>query len=83
MSATVPAMAQLAREPDFLWGGRPVFRCRVCGSGYERVENLAAVLEHERAAHPEPAPVVRQSPILGPDGEPLVVVENGQDGQEA
>jgi hypothetical protein len=59
------------RQPDFHWAGRPVYRCRICGR-YERVENLAAVEEHEAAAH---GPVVRPSPILGEDGKPLLVVE--------
>lgn len=58
------------RQPTFLWGGRPVFRCGHCP--YERVENLDAVLKHEAEAH---APVVHESPILGPDGAPLMVAE--------
>ena len=57
------------REPDFLWGGKPVYRCRLCP--YERMENLAAVLEHE-AGHQR---TVRESKILGSDGEPLSVME--------
>lgn len=60
------------RRPDFYWAGRPVYRCRECGKRYERVENLAAVLEHETRDHGVPA---RVSPILGPSGEQLVVVE--------
>jgi len=37
------------RQADFLWGGRPVYRCRVCP--YERVEGLAAVVDHETVIH--------------------------------
>lgn len=61
-----------AREPDFHWNGRPVFRCKVCGSRYERVENLAAVLAHEAEAH---GPTVRESRILGPDGQAVLIAE--------
>lgn len=57
------------REPVKWWDGRPVYRCRFCR--YERVANLLAVVTHEADAHAEtPA---RESPILGADGEPLLV----------
>lgn len=64
----------VGREPDFLWAGRPVYRCRK-GCNYERVEGLEAVLRHEVEAHATPAPVERQSSILGPNGETVVVRE--------
>jgi hypothetical protein len=64
----------VAREPDFRWSGRPVYRCRFCGAHYERVENLPAVLEHEAEAHPQ-IRAVRESRILGHDGKPLEVAE--------
>ena len=54
-------------QPAFMWAGRPVYRCRHCQ--YERVENAAAVLQHEQG-HQPPA---RPSEILGPDGQPLQV----------
>ncbi len=60
------------RAPDFLWSGRPVYRCRVCGDRYERVENLAAVLEHEAEQH---GSAIQPSRILGVDGKPLLVRE--------
>lgn len=70
--AAVPLAAPLTgeRQPDFLWGGRPVFRCRQCL--YERVENLDAVLEHE-AGH---QPASRPSVIVGPGGEALQVADD-------
>jgi hypothetical protein len=58
------------REPDFHWGGRPVFVCPHCP--YERVENLDAVLRHEAEAH---RPVIRESQLVGPGGEPLLMAE--------
>ena len=58
------------REPDYLWMGKPVYRCRRC-TRYERVGNLAAVLEHETSHAPE----ARESAIVGPNGESLVIVE--------
>jgi hypothetical protein len=69
----VPA-PQGEREPDFLWAGRPVFEChRGCGERYQRIENLEAVLEHERDRHPT---VERESPILDAGGLPVIVREN-------
>ena len=59
------------REPDARWNGLPVYRCRIC-KRYERVNHLADVLEHERAAHGIP---LRQSQVLGPDGEPVLLEE--------
>ena len=58
------------RGPDYLWMGKPVYRCRRC-TRYERVGNLAAVLEHETSHAPE----ARESAIVGPNGESLVIVE--------
>ena len=63
------------REPDFVWGGRPVYRCRHCR--YERVDNLEAVLEHERAHESE----TRPSAIVGPSGEALLI-EKGENEDE-
>ena len=60
------------REPDFIWSGQPVYRCRLCGDQYERVANLAAVLDHEATQHPTNA---RVSQVLGPGGKPLIVVD--------
>jgi len=60
------------REPDFLWSGRPVYRCRECGDKYERVENLVSVLKHEEERH---GLLPRPSSILGADGKPLTVLE--------
>lgn len=65
-----------ARKPDFHWGGRPVYRCRKCP--YERVENLAAVLQHEAAAHPIVV-VTRESRILDQGGEPVLVAEPSEE----
>ena len=65
-------MSEREREPDLLWSGRPVYRCQICGPRYERVENLASVLDHEREAH---GLTIRPSRILGTDGEPLLVEE--------
>jgi len=58
------------RQADFLWNGRPVYRCRFCP--YERVENLATVVEHEAVVHQV---VMRASQIVGADGVPLLVEE--------
>jgi hypothetical protein len=63
------------READSVWNGMPVFRCRICGPRFERVNNLPAVLEHEAEKHAMPAPTVRESSILGPDGQPMLVQE--------
>lgn len=60
------------RQPDLVWAGQPVYRCRLCGEQYERVANLAAVLDHERTQHPTNA---RVSQVLGPGGQPLIVVD--------
>ncbi len=60
------------RAPDARWHGLPVYRCQVCGR-YERVNNLEAVLEHERSHNPTPR--ARTSPILGPAGESITVLE--------
>lgn len=60
-------MSEAERKPDFLWAGRPVYRCRVCRR-YERIENLAAVLEHESSHFAK-----RESSIVGADGKPLIV----------
>jgi hypothetical protein len=60
------------RQPDFLWSGLPVFRCRLCGDQYERVNDLASVEDHERTQHPTNA---RVSQVLGPGGKPLIVVD--------
>lgn len=66
----------LSRPPSYYWSGFPVFRCsKGKGCRFESVNNLDAVLDHETDQHPDPAPVVRESPILGPSGEALVVVE--------
>lgn len=65
----------MEREPAFHWNGRPVYRCAVCGDRYERVGNLAAVLEHEAKEHAPRAPILRASRILGADGEPLMVTD--------
>jgi len=67
----IQASATDGRVPDFLWNGRPVYRCRLCP--YERVENLAAVLQHEGEHHQPPA--TRTSSILGLDGAPLKVTD--------
>jgi hypothetical protein len=64
-----PSLISASREPDAMWAGRPVYRCQFCG--YERVDNLGAVLEHEVGHGPQ----VRPSPILGADGEPILVEE--------
>ena len=65
------------RAPHHMYYGRPVYRCRVCAQRYERVDNLTAVLEHEATAHPEPPVLVRESPVLGPDGKPVLVAVSG------
>lgn len=60
------------RLPDFQWSGRPVFRCSLgCGDRFERVDDVAAVLEHEATMHP--TNINRESLILGPDGRPAQV----------
>ena len=64
----VPDVGEEVRAPDVHWAGRPVYRCQRCP--YERVENLAAVLRHEAEAH---KPAVRESQILGPAGETMLV----------
>ncbi len=66
------------RAPDFVWGGQPVYRCRVCGR-YERVGNLEAVERHEVEAHTK-APEVRESRIVGTDGQPLLVAAQEGEG---
>lgn len=58
------------RQPDFIWGGQPVFQCRFCGERYQRINDLAAVLNHEKTDHPTNS---RVSEVLGPDGRPLIV----------
>lgn len=60
------------RKPDFFWAGQPVYQCRLCRDQYERVSNLAAVLDHEATQHPKNA---RVSQVLGPGGQPLIVVD--------
>lgn len=61
----------MTRAPDFLWNGRPVFRCsKGCGPRFERVDGLDQVLAHE-AGHA----TVRESPIVGPAGEAVIVTE--------
>jgi hypothetical protein len=67
-----PAEAPKERQPDFIWSGLPVYRCRLCRDQYERVSNLAAVLDHEATQHPTNA---RVSNVLGPGGQPLIVVD--------
>lgn len=69
---SIPARTPAERQPDFLWSGRPVYRCQVCADRYERIDDLTAVLQHETEAH-EVAPTVRESRILGADGHPIVV----------
>jgi hypothetical protein len=60
-----------ARQPDFVWGGRPVYRCHQgCGDRFERIDDLAAVEDHERTFHPTNTSA-RPSLILGADGRPL------------
>jgi hypothetical protein len=68
------------RAPVRLYFGKPVYRCRFCR--FERVERIAAVLEHEGTCHPgveeaEPAPpLLRESQfVLGPDGNPALLEE--------
>lgn len=68
------------RAPDFYWSGQPVYRCRTCGDHYERVGNLAAVLNHEAQFH---APTVCESPIVGPRGETLMVVVEEEETKQA
>lgn len=83
-TATAPTPGE--RAPHHTYYGRPVYRCRVCAQRYERVDNLAAVLRHEAEAHPEPPPppvLVRESPILGPDGKPVLVATTGAEGHES
>lgn len=63
-----PAISSLVRGPDFFWAGKPVYRCKKgCEDRYERVDNLDAVLEHERTFHE----VKVESGLLGADGRPL------------
>lgn len=64
-------MIENERKPDFRWNGLPVYRCRHCR--YERVDDLEAVLEHEKAHEPE----MQTSAILGPNGEALLI-EKGE-----
>jgi hypothetical protein len=72
-AAAPPAATAGDREPDYTWSGRPVFKCRALqGCQYQRVENLASVLEHERVHAPAPAPE-RESLIVGTNGRPLKV----------
>ena len=70
--APVATTSDEGRAPDFLWSGRPVYRCQVCGEKYERLENLDAVLRHEEEAH---GAGIRVSAILGADGNPLTILE--------
>ena len=65
------------RAAAFMWKGRPVYRCRWCKSRFERVDNLPAVLEHEKTMHAPEPPAERPSRILGLDGQPLLIVEGG------
>lgn len=51
-AAAAPARTE-KREPDFMWAGQPVYRCkRGCGEKFERIEDLAAVIRHEETMHP-------------------------------
>lgn len=62
-----------ARQPDFVWSGQPVYRCHQgCGDRFERINDVAEVLEHERTMHPTNTND-RPSLILGADGRPLKV----------
>lgn len=76
IAVQAPAGASLAggdRQPDYTWGGRPVFKCHAHeGCQFERLENLPAVLEHE-LLHEETRQPPRESSILGKDGKPLKV----------
>ena len=60
-----PEQSTTELRPAFMWAGRPVYRCRHCQ--YERIENAAAVLQHEQGHQPP----TRTSAIVGPDGQPL------------
>ena len=73
--AATPSPSPSERAPDFLWAGRPVYRCRVCGDRFELMENLGGVLRHEAEIHAATPLTVRESPILGPRGETLMVEE--------
>lgn len=68
---------QAKREPAFQWGGLPVYRCAHYGPScrFERLNDLAAVERHEAEKHAPPAAVVRESPIVGPSGERVLVAE--------
>lgn len=60
------------RQPDFIWGGQPVFECHLgCGDRFQRIGDLAAVVDHEKTAHPTNLRVSEQ--LLGEDGRPLIV----------
>lgn len=70
-AAAPPAEAPKERQPDFVWSGQPVYECHLgCGDRFQRRGDLAAVLEHEKTAHPTN---LRVSEVLGPDGHPLIV----------
>jgi hypothetical protein len=72
-AAVATAIESASREPDYHWGGQPVFKCHVKqGCQFERLNNLEAVLDHERL-HEEGRPPERESRILGKDGKPLKV----------
>jgi hypothetical protein len=68
--AQTAAPAALERQPDFIWGGQPVYECRFCRDRYQRIGDLASVVDHERTQHPTN---LRVSEVLGPDGRPLIV----------
>lgn len=68
------------RKPAFYWAGLPVYRCQFSPCTYERVgdANLEAVRRHEVETHTPPPAEVRESPILGTDGQPLKVTTEEQ-----
>lgn len=66
--AEVPAPE---RQPDFMWGGQPVYQCRLgCGDRYQRIADLPAVEAHERAEHPTN---LRATGLLDANGKPVIV----------
>lgn len=57
------------------WAGHPRHACRLCA--WDTIEGEAEILAHLEIVHAVGRPEPRTSPLLGPDGEHLVVTDDG------
>lgn len=57
------------------WAGNDRHACRLCA--WDTIEGEAEILAHLEVVHAVGRPEPRLSPLLGPDGEHLVVADDG------